>query len=221
MTVTTTKRPGMLPGRFRVPPPRKLATMNATPPRVVGLDPSLTAAATVHADGTMDLNGITGLATAARGMEYRLNGLEKLASEIIMSATNTRPPDIGPAPVLAVMELLPPAGTRSDSERGWLWWEIARRLRAHGVPLLPVSVATIKKYATGKGNAPKSAMIEATVRRMPALETGGDDNLCDAAWAMAIGCALLGHPIVEVPAVNRAALAKLVLPSGNYLPRRD
>jgi hypothetical protein len=192
--------------------------MNTAPPRVVGLDPSLTAAATVHADGTMHLAGITGLTTAARGMEYRLNGLEKLASDIITSATNTRPPDIGPKPVLAVMELLPPTGTRSNSERGWLWWEIARQLRAHGIPLLSVPVATIKKFATGKGGASKSAMIEATVRRMPHLQTGGDDNLCDAAWACEIGCAMLGYPTVELPTVNRSALAKLVLPPGNYPP---
>jgi hypothetical protein len=55
-------------------------------------------------------------------------------------------------------------------------------------------------------------VIEATVRRMPWYLTGGDDNMCDAAWACAIGCDLLGRPIVEVPKVHRDVLAKLAIP---------
>lgn len=55
----------------------------------------------------------------------------------------------------------------------------------HRIPYLGVPVGTIKKHATGKGNANKEAMIEAAIRRghRPA-----DDNEADALallyWAM-------------------------------------
>lgn len=56
----------------------------------------------------------------------------------------------------------------------------------HGVPYQGVPVGTIKKFATGKGNADKAAMIEAAKRRGHRPE---DDNEADALallhWAIA------------------------------------
>jgi Holliday junction resolvasome RuvABC endonuclease subunit len=44
-----------------------------------------------------------------------------------------------------------------------------------------VPTATLKKFATGKGNADKTAMIEAVKRRWPDIwKAGFDDNACDA-----------------------------------------
>jgi crossover junction endodeoxyribonuclease RuvC len=36
----------------------------------------------------------------------------------------------------------------------------------YGIPLQPVHVTTLKKFATGKGNAGKEAMVEAAARRL-------------------------------------------------------
>lgn len=178
------------------------------PPHVVGLDPSLTAAAVAHSGGMLYLTGTKNLTVPTQGLTWRVRELDKLADGIAARTLAQGHPD------LVVIELLPRAGTRFDPERGYLWWYIVGALVLRGIPVLEVSVATIKKYATGKGNAAKSAMIEATVRRLPQFETGGDDNLCDAVWACAIGREMLGHPLAEMPAVNRSALAKLVLPPG-------
>jgi len=50
----------------------------------------------------------------------------------------------------------------------------------HGVPYLGVPVGTIKKHATGKGNASKAMMMEAYRRKWG--EEPQDDNECDARW---------------------------------------
>jgi len=67
-----------------------------------------------------------------------------------------------------------------------------------------VTPATVKKYATGRGNAPKVAMIVAARERL-GLDSL-DDNEADAAWLRAIGCELAGHPLAAMPKVNRSAL---------------
>lgn len=58
----------------------------------------------------------------------------------------------------------------------------------HGIPYQGVPVATIKRHATGKGNAKKAAMITAMERRGHAPT---DDNEADALallhWALAQG----------------------------------
>jgi hypothetical protein len=183
--------------------------MTSSAPHVVGLDPSLTAAAVAHSGGQLHLTGTKNLTSPTKGLVWRSQGLRALGDDIVKCTLAEGVPD------LVVPELLPRAGTRFDPERGYLFWYIIDALVARGVPVLDgVTVATIKKFGTGKGNAGKPAMIEATVRRLPQYETGGDDNLCDAVWAMAIGREMLGHPLVELPAVNRSALAKLVLPEG-------
>lgn len=58
----------------------------------------------------------------------------------------------------------------------------------HAIPYQGVPVGTIKKHATGKGNAPKDAMIAAMVAKG---FTPADDNEADALallhWALAQG----------------------------------
>lgn len=73
-------------------------------------------------------------------------------------------------------------------------WAEERGIPAQGVP-----IGAIKKYATGKGNADKTAMIAAANKRFGTsfatedYETAGGDNICDAAWICTMGVELYGE----------------------------
>jgi Holliday junction resolvasome RuvABC endonuclease subunit len=66
---------------------------------------------------------------------------------------------------------------------------------------------SLKKFATGRGNADKTAMAVAALKR------GGmefkDDNQCDAWWLMVAALAYTGTWMFDLPAANRAALDKI------------
>ena len=53
----------------------------------------------------------------------------------------------------------------------------------HKVSVLPIPVGTIKKHATGKGNARKEAMVAAAKLRWPEIRIC-DDNHADALWIL-------------------------------------
>ena len=74
-----------------------------------------------------------------------------------------------------------------------------------------VPPATLKKYATGKGNAGKPEMAVALYKRA-GLELG-DDNQVDAWWLRAMGLDALGAPLVDLPAAQRDAMAKVTWPT--------
>lgn len=50
------------------------------------------------------------------------------------------------------------------------------------LPYMGIPVKTIKKLATGTGNADKQAMIDAARKRWPELQITMDDNEADARW---------------------------------------
>lgn len=78
--------------------------------------------------------------------------------------------------------------------------------------VLLVPPATLKTYATGKGNARKDDIRMAIYQRYGV--DIGDNNQADAFVLRAIGLDLLGHPLVELPQTHRRALDKLALPAG-------
>lgn len=67
---------------------------------------------------------------------------------------------------------------------------IQRWCTLNQVEYVGVPVGSVKKTATGKGNASKEAMIAAAQRRWP--EWSGDDNEADARWIAEAAVALLG-----------------------------
>ncbi len=67
--------------------------------------------------------------------------------------------------------------------------------------------ATLKKYATGKGNADKTAVVVAARERLG--YDGLDNNEADALWLRAIGYHLLARPVAAMPQTHVAALHKL------------
>jgi len=64
---------------------------------------------------------------------------------------------------------------------------LAEVCESRGIPYEAIPVGTIKKFATGKGNASKEAMMSAAADRWPGWT--GDDNEADARWIAATGIA--------------------------------
>lgn len=201
-----------------------MTTIDA-PPHVVADDISLTTSGFAWPDRTTATHGRAGLTSVGTPLDARAAALGDLAQDHLELITSRKTePDLH-YPALVVIEGLPTSGTRSDSERSYLWWEVIRRLSAHGVPVLSVPPTTVKLYMTGMGNANKREVIVAVRRDLPGWEirktsktgkvlTTDDDNKADAVALMAIGCHLLGHPLVEVTPYRERALEKLILPAG-------
>jgi crossover junction endodeoxyribonuclease RuvC len=101
--------------------------------------------------------------------------------------------------------------TGSQHDRSGLWWMVYAAVVAGGMTVVPIGPTVRAKYATGKGNASKDAVLAAAVRRYPDIDISGND-IADAVILMAIGCRLLGKPIDDMPATHRAALDKVQLP---------
>jgi crossover junction endodeoxyribonuclease RuvC len=95
-------------------------------------------------------------------------------------------------------------GTRAIAELGGA---VRLRLWRHRIPYLDVPPKTVKKYATGNGNAGKNEMVRAANKRLG--YDGFDDNEADALWLRAIGCELLSMPVCPMPINHRMALDAL------------
>lgn len=182
------------------------ATDLPSAPTVLGLDTSLSATGIASSLGwcctvgyTDKKNPITKLPHSAR--------LEAMRGVFRGITHNIGRPD------LAVLET--PAMSRTGGgshERGWLWWEVYSYLIAAEIPVALMDPRQRMLYATGKGAATKSAVVDAVARRWPEWATGGDDNQADAVVLMAAGRDWLGHPLAEMPKANRAAFDKAIWP---------
>lgn len=80
------------------------------------------------------------------------------------------------------------------------------RLACHraGVPIALINNMHLKIYATGTTKAEKRDMSMEAFKRA-AVEFPNSDE-CDAWWLRAMGLDHLGHPVVDLPKVQRAAL---------------
>jgi len=94
--------------------------------------------------------------------------------------------------------------------RAGLWWQIVTHihLARSAAQVVEVSPTTLKKFATGKGNATKPDM------RMALYQRGGldvrDDNQADAWWLRELGLHLLGDPDrLMLPKAHTVALDKV------------
>ncbi|SDL74558.1 hypothetical protein SAMN05421874_12871 [Nonomuraea maritima] len=73
-----------------------------------------------------------------------------------------------------------------------------------GVTLALVNVMHLKIYATSRGDATKSQMATAALKRA-GVEFATEDE-CDAAWLRWLGLDYLGHPAFDLPATHRRVL---------------
>ena len=80
------------------------------------------------------------------------------------------------------------------------------RLAIHeaGARWVNVPPSSVKKYATGTGNAKKEAVLAAAIRRLGYAGSSTDE--ADALWLAHIAAEIDGHPAIDMPALNRAGL---------------
>lgn len=167
-------------------------------PRIIGLDLSIAAPGFADIDG-----GTFTLKLKASLGDSRLN---EIAREAVRLAVATRPERAD----LAVIEDLP-THAHGAGITGMVHGAVRAALNDARMPYVTVTPATLKKYATGKGNADKTAMAIAALKRF-GLEFA-DDNQCDAAWLRAAGLHAYGHPLAELPAAQVESLRKVSWPA--------
>ena len=163
---------------------------------VIGIDPSLAATGIATESGAWTIT--TTASDPAR--------LQRIYEAVHSTAATTW------GDGLAVLEDLP-THAHGAGLTGMAQGVIRLALLDAGVPFVTVPAATLKKYATGRGNATKADMRMAWYQR--AGEDVRDDNQTDALWLRQIGLAILGDPTaIPMPQVNRTALMKVKLPGG-------
>jgi Holliday junction resolvasome RuvABC endonuclease subunit len=168
---------------------------------IMGLDLSLVATGLALTD-PRDGNSIE-----TRTLTSRNRGVERLAGYVdeIMAAA------MGYRLTLAVIEDLP-IGARNNAAGplGMLHGAVRVALWREGYEIVLAAPASLKKYATGKGNATKSDMRMALYQRA-GLDVRDDDQV-DAWWLAAMGRDRYGAPVVTLPQTHTVALAKVEWP---------
>jgi Holliday junction resolvasome RuvABC endonuclease subunit len=158
---------------------------------VIGIDPSLEGTGLAWSD--------TGVGTCRGNADERLVAIHSDVQEMAKGFH------------LAVVEDLPTHG-HGAGKTGMAQGVVRLALLQLGVPYALITPATLKKFATGKGNATKPDM------RVELLKRTGmdlrDDDQVDAWWLRAMGMQYLGAPIVELPKAHLAALVPVVWPAG-------
>lgn len=171
-------------------------------PRVVGLDLSITATGIAAADGTT----LTVGGPASDGDQR----LVKIADTIYRRFVIWQPWRTD----LVVIEDLAVHGPGNGMAAAQVMGAVKLVLCDTRYALAPPS--TVKKYATGRGNATKADMAVALYKRC-GLELP-NDNEVDAYWLRLMGLDWLGHPAVDLPATHRQALNGVTWPTPKENP---
>lgn len=174
---------------------------------VIGLDVSLTRTGiAVWRDGRMTTTSTVSQPIGAQSWDERNTRIVGQAGSIIRWLSDNTD---GQMPSLAVIEapILHGPQTGSFFDRSGLWHGVYSKLRSSGwrIPVAVVNVATLKAWATGKGNADKAMMLHAARREWPGVL---NDDEADASWLAAMGAAKLGHEPVEMTAWRVSGLTK-------------
>lgn len=85
-----------------------------------------------------------------------------------------------------------------------MWWLVTHALWTMPRRVAVAPPSSIKRFATGKGNAGKDEVLSAVVRRYPDFNGGNDE--ADALVAAALVAEKFGCPIVAVPKTHLTAL---------------
>lgn len=179
------------------------AQAGAGTPRVIGLDLSLTGTGVAYSDGSTGT-----IKTRLADRDRRLTDIRGAIAAAVGGPELMGSRNATPAALVVIEDL--PTHAKSAGITGMVHGVARELLAAAGVPYVLVPPATLKKYATGAGNADKTAMAIAAFKRSG--REFADDNQVDAWWLRAMGLDWLGYPLVDLPKTHRAALAKVTWP---------
>ena len=176
------------------------------PLRVLALDLSVTATGMCLPDGT------------ARTIKTNPKDGDRRLSHIVTSiavALGEGTDGVGHGVDLVVIEG-PVVRSSAAIAIGMVHGAVRLQLLDFNTPYVLVTPATLKAYATGKGNADKTAMAVAALKR-----TGrefDDDNQVDAFWLRAAALDWYDRAEFEVPKAQRDRLTKVMWPDLNGEP---
>lgn len=169
-----------------------------TTPKVIGLDLSLTSTGVASSAGWVNC-----IATKPAQFPNTFARLRHIRAEVLLHARG--------ADLIVVEQLAIGSQTGQHLTRAGLWHLVMEAIDSAGIPWTSATTQQLKKYATGKGNASKDATLLAVARRFPEWDITGNDEADSLALA-AMGSDHLGHPLADMPQVNREALDKVRWP---------
>ena len=167
--------------------------------RVLGLDLSLTATGYAYND---EVTGV--IRSKARGMR-RLAEIREAVLELAHEAD------------VVVLEGYSYASANQAHQIGELGGVVRLALHDRRIPFVDVAPAALKKFATGKGNAPKDAMIAAAIRRF-GFE-GSDNNEADAWMLRCMGLTYYAPTADAIFGYQLEALGKVTWPKLDIVER--
>jgi Holliday junction resolvasome RuvABC endonuclease subunit len=176
-------------------PTRPAATGATRLYRVAGLDISLTGT------GIATIGGTTRVPTSGRrndDLAARDARLRHITTRVLE--------EVGTVDLVCVegpIKYQQPGGSTWD--RAGLWWRIVSALIGRDIPVAVIPPTCRAKYATGRGNARKTAVLDAAQRRYGAILPTDDE--ADALILRAMGLDYLGQALIAVPDTHRAGLS--------------
>lgn len=176
-------------------------------PRVVGLDLSLTATGVACIGGVHAEPWTVTVSTKPAGKTLACRWLR------ILSIVAHVAPTLDGADLVALEG--PSFGSRDGYawERAGLWWQIVRHCLENSIRLAEVPPAVVKKWATGRGNAGKTAVAVSIARLWPDVDLP-DDNAADALALAGMAAQRLGLPVPS-RAHHAETLTKVAWPDTN------
>ena len=162
---------------------------------VIGIDPSLTATAAVA-------DTFQGVITTRLTGPARLDHIRAEVEQCIIGATTSVPP-------LIVIEGYAYGRHNKAHQIGELGCVLRLMFWTADLEVIEVPPSTLKKFATGKGNAGKDLVVSAVTHRAGRVFASND--IVDATVLHAIGHQILGqrHCLGDLPQTHLSALDKI------------
>lgn len=177
---------------------------------IVGLDLSLTSTGWARLDdGGVEVGRIKSKGAQGASLADRAGRLAEIADQVMEVVTDSCAWN---ADLVLVEAPAQNQTTGHHHDRSGLWWLVVGLVMDLGRPVVEVSPTSLKKYATGKGNAGKDQVLAAVVRRYADVDVAGNDE-ADALVLAAMGARHMGCPIDDMPALNLTAMGGVRWPA--------
>lgn len=168
--------------------------------RVVGIDPSLTGTGVAVAGDEITVQVIDSTGHTAASLTERWARMTTIRARVSQIVRETEP-------ALVVIEA-PALDARHGAhlDRDGLWWMLVDEMFLGDISLVAAPPKSVKKFATGNGNASKDQMVAALARAFPDVDLI-DNNGSDALAMAAFGRELTGESIWPKPLTKKQLAA--------------